>query len=35
MEIEAFEGAQQSIESSHPILLIESIKAGRDRLCPG
>ena len=32
MEIEAHEGARQSIETSRPILLIESIEAGRDRL---
>ena len=32
MEIEALEGALQSIKTSCPILLIESIKAGHDRL---
>ena len=32
MELEALIGAQQTIETSHPILLIESIKAGADKL---
>jgi FkbM family methyltransferase len=32
MELEALEGAQAMIEKSHPILLVESIKAGRDIL---
>lgn len=32
MEIEALEGAQQTIEKCHPIILVESIKAGADRL---
>ena len=32
MELEALEGARQTIERSHPIFLIESIKAGRERL---
>ncbi|HZP69612.1 MAG TPA: FkbM family methyltransferase [Pseudolabrys sp.] len=32
MELEALEGARQTIERSHPIFLVESIKAGRERL---
>jgi FkbM family methyltransferase len=32
MEMEALEGARQTIERCHPILLIEQIKAGRDQL---
>ena len=32
MEHEALEGARQTIERSHPIFLVESIKAGRERL---
>ncbi|MEI9805196.1 MAG: FkbM family methyltransferase [Pseudolabrys sp.] len=32
MELEALEGAQQTIARSHPIMLIEAIKAGSDRL---
>ena len=32
MELEALTGAQHTIETSHPILLIESIKAGTDKL---
>ena len=32
MEIEALEGARQTIERGHPIILVESIKAGRERL---
>jgi FkbM family methyltransferase len=32
MELEALEGAQQTIERSRPIFLVESIKAGRERL---
>jgi FkbM family methyltransferase len=34
MEMEALEGAQATIEKSHPILLVESVKAGGDRLRP-
>ncbi len=32
MEMEALEGARVTIEKSRPILLVESIKAGRDAL---
>ena len=32
MELEALEGARQTIERSRPIFLVESIKAGRERL---
>jgi hypothetical protein len=32
MELEALEGAQQIIERSRPVILVESIKAGRERL---
>ncbi len=32
MELEALEGARQTIERSHPIFLVESIKAGREPL---
>jgi hypothetical protein len=32
MELEALEGAQNTIERSHPIILVESVKAGRERL---
>jgi FkbM family methyltransferase len=32
MELEALEGARQTIERNHPIFLVESIKAGRERL---
>ena len=32
MEIEALEGARQTIERGYPIILVESIKAGRERL---
>lgn len=32
MELEALEGARQTIERSHPIFLVESIKAGHERL---
>jgi hypothetical protein len=32
MELEALEGARQTIERSRPIILVESIKAGRERL---
>jgi FkbM family methyltransferase len=32
MELEALEGARQTIERSHPIFLVESIKAGRERI---
>jgi FkbM family methyltransferase len=32
MEFEALEGARQTIERSHPVFLVESIKAGRERL---
>jgi hypothetical protein len=32
MELEGLIGAQQTIETSHPILLIASIKAGADKL---
>jgi FkbM family methyltransferase len=32
MEIEALEGARQSIEKSHPILLVESIKSDKEHL---
>jgi FkbM family methyltransferase len=32
MELEALEGATRTIEASHPILLVESIKAGGERL---
>jgi len=34
MEMEALEGAQATIEKSHPILLVESVKAGSERLRP-
>jgi FkbM family methyltransferase len=34
MEMEALEGAQATIEKCHPILLVESIKSGGDRLRP-
>jgi len=34
MEMEALEGARQTIERSHPIVLVESVKAGRDHLRP-
>jgi hypothetical protein len=32
MELEALEGTRQTIERSRPIFLVESIKAGRERL---
>jgi hypothetical protein len=32
MELEALEGARQTIERSHPVILVESIKTGRERL---
>jgi FkbM family methyltransferase len=32
MELEALEGARKTIETSHPVLLVESIKSGRDHL---
>jgi FkbM family methyltransferase len=32
MELEALEGARHTIEGSRPIVLVESIKAGRERL---
>lgn len=32
MELEALEGARQTIERSRPIILVEAIKAGRERL---
>ena len=32
MELEALEGAVQTIERSHPIILVESIKTDSDRL---
>jgi FkbM family methyltransferase len=32
MELEALDGARQTIERSHPIFLVESIKAGREPL---
>jgi hypothetical protein len=32
MELEALEGARHTIERSRPIMLVESIKAGRERL---
>jgi len=32
MELEALEGAQQTIARCHPIFLLESRKAGRERL---
>ena len=34
MEMEALEGGRQTIERSRPIVLVESIKAGRDQLRP-
>jgi FkbM family methyltransferase len=32
MELEALEGARQTIGRGHPVILVESVKAGRDRL---
>jgi hypothetical protein len=32
MELEALEGARETIKRSHPIILVESIKAGRELL---
>ncbi len=32
MELEALEGARQLIETSHPILLVESIKSDKGQL---
>jgi FkbM family methyltransferase len=32
MELEALDGARQTIGRSHPVILVESIKAGRDPL---
>ena len=34
MELEALEGGRKTIETCRPIILVESIKAGRDRLRP-
>jgi len=34
MEMEALEGARQTIEQCRPIVLVEAIKAGRERLRP-
>jgi FkbM family methyltransferase len=34
MELEALDGARQTIEQNHPIVLVEATKAGRERLRP-